>query len=222
MKEKGRKYDFGMVCVLLVEIAIIVCAVLAFIKRFWALGAVACVAFLLVLWFLAGFLRLRTLLTSFEASIKNRKLDEAEKAAYAIRGNMLFNPIMHYSSLRVMLVLSMAKDNLGEAKNYIERMRHEGGVGGKYETAYYTVLIALDEGNVQLAREEYEDFRRNNQGFELYREQLEVLDALFARLFTRSDKPLPASVSASFFPVVSRILGKHFEERAAESTAEWN
>lgn len=56
----------------------------------------------------------------------------------------------------------------------------------------------------------------------MYREQLEVLDALFARLFTRSDKPLPASVSASFFPVVSRILGKHFEERAAESTAEWN
>lgn len=162
MKEKGRKFDFGTVCVVLVEIAIIVCAVLAFIKRIWALGVLACIAFLLVLWFLAGIFRLRTLLASFEANLKNRNLDEAEKAAYAIRNNMLFNPIMHHSSLRVMLILNMAKDNLGEAKNYIERMRHEGGVDGKYGTAYYTVLIALDEGNVRVAREEYEDFRRNN------------------------------------------------------------
>ena len=121
-----------------------------------------------------------------------------------------------------MLQLSMAKDELGEAKKYIDRIRHGGDAGWKYQTAYCAVLIALDEGNVSEARTEYDDFRLHNQGVELYREQLEVLDALFARLFSRNDTPLPATVAQSHYPVVQRILGKHFEERAAASEAEWN
>lgn len=221
MKKSGKNL-WGLICVGVVEIAIVVCAVLAFLYKYWAVGAIACVFFLAVLWFFAGVLQLIKLLASFEACMKERDLGGAERAARAVRESKLFYPIMRFSGLRVMLLLCMAKDELDEAKHYISRIRHDGGVGWKYRTAYYTVLIALDEGDVSLARAEYEDFRIHNQGVELYKEQLEVLDALFARLFTHNDTPLPQSVGRSVFPVVQRILGKHFEERAAASEAEWN
>lgn len=220
MKKSG--FTFGFLCVVLFELALIACAVLAFIKGIWALGALACVVFLAVLWLLAGFMRLKTLLAAFESDMKNRNFEEAEKVAQTIKNSKLFYPVMRFMGLRVMLQVSMAKDELGEAKKYIDRIRHGGGAGWKYQTAYCAVLIALDEGSVDEARAEYEDFRLHNQGVELYQEQLEVLDALFERLFTRNDTPLPESVGKSLYPVVQRILGKHFEERAAASAAEWN
>ncbi len=222
MEKNSSKHLWYVICVVLMEIAIIVGAVVAFLNRYWALGAVACIVFLFVLWFLAGVLRLQKLLAAFETCLLRRDLGGAEKAYSAIRGSKLFYPIMRFSGFRVKVLLSMAKDELDEAKKYIERIRHDGGVGWKYRTAYYTVLIALDEGDLALARAEYDDFRLHNQGVELYKEQLEILDALFARLFTHNDTPLPESVGRSVFPVVQRILGKHFEQQAAESPVEWN
>lgn len=218
---KKRGFILGVASVVLFELAFIACAVAAFVKGYWALGALACVAFFAVLWLLAGLMRLHTLLAAFEADMKKRDLVGAEKTAHAIKNSKLFYPVMRFTGLRVMLQVRMAQDDLADAKNYVERIRHDGGIGWKYRTAYYTVLIALDEGDVALASAEYEDFRSHNQGVELYKEQLEVLDALFGRLFTHNDTPLPESVGRSVFPVVHRILGKHFEARAAAS-AEWN
>lgn len=222
MEKNNSKYRWCVICVALVEVAIIACAVIAFINRYWALGGFSCVVFLAVLWFLAGVLRLQTQLAAFETYLKGRDLDGAEKTVRAIKGEKLFYPIMRFSGFRVTLLLSMAKDELDEAKKSISRIRHDGGVGWKYRTAYYTILIALDEGDIALARAEYEDFRLHNQGIELYKEQLEVLDALFGRLFAHNDTPLPESVGNSVFPIVHRILGKHFEEQAAASPIEWN
>ena len=48
-----------------------------------------------------------------------------------------------------------------------------------------------------------------------------MLSALFARLFTKNDTPLPEAAVNSCYPVVKRILGRHFEERAGNANEEW-
>jgi len=50
----------------------------------------------------------------------------------------------------------------------------------------------------------------------LYRGQLEVLSALFARLFSGDDKPIPHSALNSSFPIVRRLFEKHPERIAEE------
>ena len=117
---------------------------------------------------------------------------------------------------------SMALDDLPAADYYIDLLRHNGGKGWKYMTAYPYILIRLDNGETDTARMEFEEFRRECAHAEIYREQIEVLTAIFCRLYrTANEKPLPQAAVGSAFPVVSRILGKHYEARAAESGAEW-
>ena len=112
---------------------------------------------------------------------------------------------------------SMALDDLSTAKKYIEILRNGGGMGWKYKTAYCYILIKLDEGEFETARSEFEEFRRDCAHAEIYKTQLEILTAIFSRLFTARDtSPLPA------FPVVSRILGRHYEAEVAARGEEWN
>ncbi len=202
--------------------AMAVCAALSFVWRHWSMGALCVAAFCVVLWLLAGLTKLWKKKDAFDRNFRARKFDEAEKYAREIAESKLFYPIMRFTGFCVMLAISMAKDDLQEAEKYIFRIRHGGGAGWKYRTAYYYTLILMDKGDVSAARAEYEDFRIHNQNVELYRSQLEVLDAMFRKLFTRNDMPLPASVTDSFFPVVHRILGKHFEAQVAASGIEWN
>lgn len=202
--------------------AMAVCAALSFIWRLWPAGALCVAAFCAALWLLAGLTQLWKKKDAFDRNFRARNFDEAEKYALEIAGSKLFYPIMRFTGFCVMLAISMAKDDLQEAEKYIFRIRHGGGAGWKYRTAYYYTLILIDKGDVPAARAEYEDFRIHNQNVEFYQSQLEVLDAIFRRLFTRNDTPLPASVTDSFFPVVHRILGKHFEAQAAASGIEWN
>lgn len=206
----------------LVCAAVLVCAVLAFIWQHWAEGAFFTVAFFVVLWLLVGVFRLWALRSAFDKYLKERRFEEAAHYAKEISESKLFYPVMRFTGFCVTLIISMVNDNLLEAEKYVGKIRQGGGAGWKYRTAYYYTLILLDKGDIPAARAEYEDFRIHNQGVELYKEQLEVLDALFKRLFTRSDTPLPASVSNSSFPVVHRILGKHFEKQAAANLTDWN
>ena len=117
--------------------------------------------------------------------------------------------IQHYISV------CAALDDLSTSKRYIDSIRHGGGTGWKYRTAYLYILIMLDEGNIQVARTEYNDFRRDCQHAEVYKGQLEVLQAIFAQLFTlRDSAPLPEAAVGSSFPVVNRILGRCYEAQA--------
>ncbi len=117
---------------------------------------------------------------------------------------------------------SMALDDLPTAKRYIDSLRHGGGAGWKYMTAYYYILIKLDEGDVQTARTEYEEFRTQCAHAEIYKEQIEVLTAVFQRVFgTNNDEPLPKAAVESPFPVLGRVLGRIYEKRAAEGNGQW-
>lgn len=116
----------------------------------------------------------------------------------------------------------MALDDLPTAAWYIDRLRHGGGKGWKYKTAYCFILIKLDEGDLPTARREFEEFRMDCSHAEIYKTQLEILTAIFTRLLTaRETKPLPVAAVESNFPVVSRILGKHYEEQAERFAGEW-
>lgn len=118
--------------------------------------------------------------------------------------------------------VSMALDDLPTAKRYIDRLRHGGGAGWKYMTAFFFILIKLDEGDVATARTEYEEFRTQCAHAEIYREQIEVLTAVFRRLFGADNaQPLPKAVVDSPFPVVSRVLGRAYEARSAARAEEW-
>ncbi len=118
---------------------------------------------------------------------------------------------------------SMALDDLPAAKRYIDLLRHNGGKGWKYMTAYFYILIKLDEGDIATARTEYEEFRTQCAHAELYKGQIEVLTAIFHRVFgTNNNEPLPQEAVDSPFPVIGRILGKVYEERAAAGGIEWN
>ncbi len=118
---------------------------------------------------------------------------------------------------------SMALDDLPTAKRYIDLLRHNGGAGWKYMTAYFYILIKLDEGDVTTARTEYEEFRTQCAHAEIYKEQIEVLTAIFHRIFgTSNNEPLPQAAVNSPFPVIGRILGKVYEKRVSASETEWN
>lgn len=125
-------------------------------------------------------------------------------------------------ALQHYIAVCLALDDLPTAKRYIERLRHGGGEGWKYRTAYGYILILLDEGNIEAARTEYEEFRTRCAQAEIYREQIEVLRAIFHRLLkTANTEPLPEAAVNSRYPVVGRILGRIIEARAAESGAQW-
>ena len=116
----------------------------------------------------------------------------------------------------------MALDDLPMALRYIDSLRNGGGKGWKYKTAYPYILIKLDEGDMACARAEYSEFKRDCSQAEIYKTELEILTAILSRLLTaRSNAPLPEAAVESSYPVISRILGRHYEEQAAASDTEW-
>lgn len=152
---------------------------------------------------------------------ENRQYAE-EKALIEKKMRSPFFFLIRTVALMRYVRVSMALDDLPTAKRYIDRLRHGGGAGWKYMTAYFFILIKLDEGDVAAARTEYEEFRTQCAHSEIYQAQIEVLTAVFQRLFnTNNTQPLPKAAVESPFPVVSRVLGRIYEARAANGTEEW-
>ena len=131
--------------------------------------------------------------------------------------------LMRIAALEHYIRVCMALDDLSTAARYIDRLRHGGGMGWKYRTAYCYILIKLDAGDIETARGEYEQFRNDCAHAEIYKTQLEILSAIFTRLFTARDNiPLPTSAVECVYPVVSRILGRHYEAEVARRDETWD
>lgn len=145
--------------------------------------------------------------------------DEREFIEKKMKSPFFF--LMRLVAIRHYIRVCMALDDLQTAFRYIARLRHGGGKAWKYATAYSYILIKLDEGDIKTARREFEDFRKDCAHAEIYKTQLEILTAIFSRLLsTRNVKPLPEAAVESSFPVVSRVLGRHYESQAAKE--DWN
>ena len=148
-----------------------------------------------------------------------KKYDE-ERALIERKMKSPFFFLVRIVAIKRYIRASMALDDLPTAKRYIDVLRHGGGAGWKYMTAYCYILIKLDEGDFKTARTEFEEFRAQCAHAEIYRDQIETLAAIFHRVYgTNNAEPLPKSAVDSPFPVIGRILGKIYEERFAGT--EW-
>ncbi len=153
----------------------------------------------------------------------DEKRYEEERALIEGRMKSPFFFLIRMVALTRYIRVSVALDDLPTAKRYIDSLRHGGGAGWKYKTAFFYILIKLDEGDVQTARTEYEEFRTQCQSAEIYREEIEILTAVFHRLLkTNNTEPLPKAAVESPFPVLGRVLGRIYEERVKESGETWN
>ena len=150
----------------------------------------------------------------FDTCVKlfEEKRFEEERALLEKKMRSPFYFVLRITVIQHYISVCAALDDLATAKRYIDSIRHGGGNGWKYRTAYLYILIMLDEENFQVARTEYNDFRRDCQHAEVYKGQLEVLQAIFSQIFTlRNSTPLPKAAVGSSFPVVNRILGRCYE-----------
>lgn len=214
---KRRIWLYVLTCLLFAGIT--AGAVLAFVYGQTVIGAVACALALLCVLCLAGEIMQDNFYDKCEKLFAARKFDEERAVLDKVQRNRILFPFVRTGFYLLAVKNAVARDELALAKAYVDRLRHGGDAGLRYRTAYVKILILLDENDVRAARAEYEDFRIHNEHYALYQSQLEILDALFNRL-AHGDKPLPESAVESCFPVVKRILGRHFEERAA-ANAVW-
>lgn len=189
-------------------------AAVAFCYRQYVVGAILSALTIVAVFCFAGEIVQDNFAKKCELLFSAREFDEERELLEKVRRNFLLFPFVRERYYLNAIRNAVARDDLTFARSHIDRLRHGGDRSLKYKTAFATVLILLDEGKVNEARAEYEDFRIHNEHYSLYKTQLEVLNALFARLFTKSDAPLPDAAVNSSFPVVKRILGRHFEERA--------
>lgn len=194
-------------------------SVWAFVLKNYALGGITATVFCCALLLFFAYMIPENFSKKCDLLISEKKWREAE-ALLEKRERSLLYPFCRMAVLSRLFVTYAALDELKKAEETIEKLRHDGGAGWKYRTAFVFILIQLDGGDLKKAREEFEDFRTHNENVALYKEQIEILEALFARLFSNSDEKLPQSAVDCPYPVLQRILGKHFEKRASES-GEW-
>lgn len=215
---KNQKFLFFIIYALLILIlaALLGYAIYSFVVGEYAAGGVLLVLFALGLLACIGVVLQRKFNRKCTELFLAKKFDE-ERLLIEKKMKGPFYFFVRIAAMQHYIFTCAALDDLVTAKRYIDRLRHGGGKGWKYHTAYLYILIKLDEGDVQTARAEYDDFRRDCKDAVVYQQQLEVLKAIFQRLFSlRNAAPLPESAIESSYPVVSRILGKHFEESAEE------
>ncbi len=214
-------YCIVCVCVVAAAAALGGLSVYAFVKGEAASGAVLlifAVGFLLALAAMAARERLdRRCVTLFTEG----KYDEERAYLERVRKSPFSFLTLTVAMYNYVLVC-MALDDIAAAEPIIERLRHGGGAGWKYKTAYLYILIRLDGGDRETAHTEFEEFRKECAHAEIYREQIEVLTAIFRRVYQADvSEPLPQAAVNSRFPIVGRVLGKMYEQRAAESVTEW-
>lgn len=193
----------------------------AFCYRQYAVGAILAALTVVAVFCFAGEIVQDNFTQKCEKLFSERRFEEEKELLEKVRNNFFIYPFVRERYFLNAIRNAVARDDLAFARTCIDRLRHGGDRSLKYKTAYETVLILLDGGEVNEARAEYEDFRIHNEHYALYKEQIEILNALFARLFTKNDTPLPDAAVQSCYPVVKRILGRHFEKNAADMSVDW-
>ena len=168
---------------------------------------------------------LATVITRDNLNIKCGVLCDNRQYAEALIEKKMRSPfffLIRTVALMRYIRVNMALDDLPTAKRYVDRLRHGGGEGWRYMTDFYYILIELDAGELSQAYTEYGEFRTACQHAEIYREQLEILSAIFHRLYqTGNNDPLPQSAVNCPFPVVSRVLGRAYEAGATKLDGAW-
>lgn len=179
--------------------------VVGFVFSAYPAGILGALMTLVSIWVLAGSVYREIVYRRFDERFQNRDFAGALQVLDTARRNHFLFPLVRIVAYQLYLKAELAVDNTAAAAKYADVLRHAGGDGWKYRTAYYVTVLNLDWGDVAAAQAEYEDFKNNCAHSELYRGQLSELDALLKKV-GGSDEPLPESVKRSPYPAVHRIV----------------
>ena len=204
------KRNLTIVCVLngICVAVFVAVGVLGFVYGVLTAGILGAFMTLIALWVLAGNIYREWLYDKVEHRFAVR--DYAGARAYLDRAehNHLLYPIVRIIACQLSLKVALAIDDIPTAARCVNRLRHNGGDGWKYRTAYPIILMNLDWDDVEAARAEYEAFRRACAHSSIYRTRLETLDAVFSHLDGNA-APLPDEVKNSPYPIVHRVVRKY-------------
>lgn len=210
MKRNIVLYILPSLCILF----FVAVAVIGFVYHRIAAGVLALLLVLIAAIALLCVILQDNLNIECDRKFRAREFEDLRKRLEAkMRSPFFF--LVRVIALHYYVCVCMALDDLPTAARYIDRLRHGTGAGWRYKTAYCYILIKLDAGDEKTAKTEFEEFRRWCMHAEVYRVQLEVLQAIFERLLTaKKTSPLPEAAVNSYYPVVGRILGRTYEEGA--------
>ena len=202
--------------------------IVAFVYAQYAVGAILAVLTVIGALVLAGEIVQDNFYLKSENLFSAHKFDEEKALLERVERNHLFFPFVQERYYAIALRNALARDDLSLVKSYIDKLRHvddryrhSDGKSIKSGTAYAYILILLDEGRYEEARAEYGEFCLENKNYAIYQTQIEILRALFSRLFGKSDAPLPPAAIDSPYPVIKRILGRHVEENMGQLHEDW-
>ncbi len=204
------KRNLTVVCVLtgLCVALFAAVSVLGFVYSVLPVGIVGVFLTLVAVWVLIGSVYRERLYERVDSRFRARDYAAARAMLdRALRNHFTF-PIARIIVWQLYLKVALAQDDVPAAERCASRLRHNGGDGWKYRTAYFYVLLYLDWGELSAATAEYEQFRNACASSAIYRTRIEVLDALFARINGR-ESVLPDAAKDSCYPIVHRVVDRY-------------
>ena len=204
------KRNLTLVCVLngiCVAVFAAVCAV-GFIYGVLTAGIIGAFLTLVALWTLAGNIYREWLFDVVEHRFAARDFAGARACLDRAERNQLLYPIVRVTAFQLSLKVALALDDIPTAARCVNRLRHNGGDGWRYRTAYAIILLNLDWDDVDAARAEYEAFRNACAHSAIYRTRLEALSAVFSHL-NGEETALPDEIKNSPYPIVHRVVRKY-------------
>lgn len=183
-------------------------SVVGFVYDIYAVGITAIFMALIALWAFAGYIYRESVRERFIALYRARDYRGAKAVLDRAAANHFLYPFMRIALNQMYLRVELCLDDIPAAVKYVELLRHDGGTGWKYKTAYFVVLFNLDWADVAAARSEYEAFRSDCAHAVIYQEQLAVLAAIFSHIDGNGEE-LPASVKNADYPILHRIVRKY-------------
>ena len=204
------KRNLVIVCILacLSVAAFTAIAAVGFVYDVLAAGIVGVILAFVSCWFLFGSVYREHLYDAVNSRFRAGDYAAALMVLEKAERNHLLYPMVRIMACQLHVKVALALDDVDAVNRYIARLRHEGGNGWKYRTAYAVILLNLDWGDISAAHVEYEDFRAACAHAQIYHDQIEVLDAVFSHI---EGKPveLPKDAKQSPYPVVYRVVRKY-------------
>ncbi len=204
------KRSLTVVCVLTGALAAAFAAgaFLGFWYSIYYAGVICACMALVALWTLVGSILREKLFLDFEKRFENREYAGAKEVLDKASHNYFFYPIYRVIAHQLYIKAYLALDDTATAARHVECLRHMGGVGWKYRTAFFVSIVNLDWNDIAAARTEYAAFAHDCASSQIYREQLEILNAVFAHI-NGEDTPVPEAAKESPYPVVHRVIDKY-------------
>lgn len=204
------KRNLTVICILtgLTVLFFAAVTVLGFVFDILPVGIVGAAMTLVAAWVLAGSIYRERLYDAVIAKFDVYDYPAARAKLDRALRNHIFFPVARMVVWQLYTMVALAQDDIPAAERYASSLRHGGGEGWRYRTAYFIVLLNLDWGDLPAATAEYEAFRNACAHSQIYRSRIEVLDALFAGIHGK-EYTIPDGAKHSRYPLVHRIIEKY-------------